>query len=473
MDFKSTSNTTFFVCALSLLLTACKDAEIKLPSSGETANYPVVTQTKPTASSEPGGGGQISASGGEKSICPDSGDSSSFDMVKKVSRSYNHFSVELYKSIARDAKKERNILISPLSVAHSLSMVMAGARGNTLWEIGNVLDIDGTAPASTTREQYFSSALLHENINQFQNYLNEPSKPYTSTLSINNAYFPSRHIRIEQDFSKTLEQCYDSKITPVNFTEQENAAETINDWVFKATKGIIPKIINEEEIEINTTSILTNAVYFKGLWKKPFDPKKTEKDFFSGAGNDGFVETDMMYQSNAFKYAKSIRMDTAKIDVLELPYDEGRYSMFIFNPSGNDAQLDQLESEMTSDNLTNVMESVSQENEYTVSVLIPKFTLNDKLELVDYLKYQGINSAFGEGADFSRVSVIPNHISNVEHFTNVEVDESGTVGAVATSVSYTGRSMIDSFIVNGSFLFIIRDNNSKSILFIGRYVNAG
>ncbi|MGF1798960.1 serpin family protein, partial [Photobacterium swingsii] len=374
--------------------------------------------------------------------------------------------VELYKLMTQDLDKRENILISPLSISHSLSMVMAGAKGKTLWEIGDLLQLNAAVPQIMNRDDYYASNLLHRDIHQFNYYMSTTRQPGESILNIKDALWTANHIDIKKSFNETIFNCHFTLAEKVDFTlPPEIVRAPINHWISFATGKMAKNTIDNQSIKPTLNTLLTSVAYFEGKWQKPFDINNTSKsDFYGYHSNQQMV---MMNQTNKFKAIYGAELDEKMVDVLELPYDGGEHSMFILRSRSSDKH--DFERVMTSQSLTRLMDKVTQEKDKVISVGIPKFSLSDNNKLAKYLKRQGLRYAFYAGADFSKMTDSPNNIDEIVHQANIIVNEDGKKGSKATT-ALSNRNFIGvDYIANEPFTFIIRDNVTKSILFIGRY----
>ncbi len=106
---------------------------------------------------------------------------------------------------------------------------------------------------------------------------------------------------------------------------------------------------------------------------------------------------------------------------------------------------------------------------------LPKFTTEFEITLNDVLRALGMEDAFVPCvANFSKIRAENDlFISSVRHKTFVDVNEEGTEAAAATSVGITlpvgaGPSV---FRVDRPFLYVIREQYSGSVIFIGKMLD--
>merc|ERR1711872_376594 len=177
----------------------------------------------------------------------------------------------------------------------------------------------------------------------------------------------------------------------------------------------------------------------------------------------------IMFQSSEHLY-----YENEDFQAVSLPYKKGLVSMYIFLPR-EQVGLEGFYQVLNEENWKNWME---QFEDYQVNLGLPKFKTEYEVTLNDALKSLGMKIAFDESAaDFSGMGPIPPnlYISKVKQKTFVEVNETGTEAAATTSlkfqlISLTIVQTVD-MLINRPFFFVIRDNDSGTILFMGEITN--
>jgi serpin B len=363
--------------------------------------------------------------------------------VKDAARSVNDFALDIY---ARLKKKEGNIFLSPASISTALAMTYAGARGETAAEMKKTLHFT------------LSDKDLHPAMGKLTRLLTQKQKG--CSVSIANALWGQRGYGFLKEFLNLNKQNYGAGLNHVDFERAtEEARKTINAWVEQETSNKIKELIKPGILDPLTRLVLTNAIYFKGTWKEPFLKSRTRKENFH-ISKERSVKVDMMCMlEQKFKY-----MRTDDFQALELPYKGENISMVIFLPDKVDGLAD-FEKNLTGENLKKWMSQMSRQE---IDVLaIPRFAMTCEFSLADILKEMGMPSAFAlETADFSGMTGRRDlFISAVVHKTFVDVNEKGTEAtAVTKRIMFGVRA-------DHPFLFLIRDNRTGAILFMGRLAN--
>lgn len=364
------------------------------------------------------------------------------------------FGVNLFH-VLRHADEQSNIFYSLYSISSALAMTYAGARGVTAQEMAKVFHWPEDQDA------------VHLSFAALQRKLDTVSGEAGVQLDIANSIWVQKGITLLPCFMDILKTCYSSEAHDVDFVaETEGARHAINEWTAGKTKGHIKELIQPGTVNASTVLVLCNAVYFSGLWQSPFKPEQThDAPFYTGFGEP--VTVPMMHQT----------MDTVLgafdgMNAIELPYGNGTLSMILFLPSERGG-LKSLEEKLTPEKLLEWITLLERSNVTQVSVFIPKFKFTSAFELSEILAEMGMPSAFND-ADFSGMTGSANlAISKVVHQAYIDVHETGTKAAAATAVVMVKSAMRSPavFRADHPFIFLIRDRETQSILFLGRVVN--
>jgi serpin B len=371
-------------------------------------------------------------------------------LEKQLVESDNRFGFKLFKEIV-EAEPDANIFISPLSVSMALGMTLNGADGETQTAMEQTLEF----ASMTTDEINRSYQSLIELLTQLDPRV---------VFDIANSIWYREGMNFEQEFIDRNTTYFDALVQALDF-EDPRSVDTINNWVKENTDGKIPQII--EEITDELVMFLINAIYFNGTWTYEFDKEQTQDDFFTLP--DGSQKTcKMMIQTNEFNY-----LENDDFQAIDLPYGDGEFRMTILLPKPT-RHLDGLIAEFDEGNWNDWQHSFSKDS---VTLQLPKFKLEYEIKLNDVLSALGMGIAFDRWqADFTGMyKPGGTYISFVKHKTFLEVDEEGTEAAAATVVaigivSAQPPRQMKFMRVDRPFLFVIRENHSGTLLFMGKIV---
>ena len=368
----------------------------------------------------------------------------------ELAKPLNGFALELLKRVGKPGE---NAFISPYSIHSALTMTAMGAAGRTAEQM---LETLGWAGAEGLDPHAHSGAALR--------WLNARAGKRLE-LSIANAAWVQKDWPLKSAFKRTVTNQYGAKAANVDYKRNApQARKTINRWVAERTAGKIEDLIPEGELNRRTRLVLTNAIYFKGSWKHPFDEEKTKKRPFTLASGEE-VKAPLMRQTAKFRYAD---FDGGK--ALQLPYADGPLEMVVLLPE-RPAGLAALEKRLSAEKLD---EWLSDGTKREVRLSLPKFEVTFKEKLKNPLKAMGMRLAFDrQRADLSEISSRKEqlYIDQVFHQAYVAVDEAGTEAAGATGVEISAVSLPPAFKADHPFVYLIRDRESGSILFAGRMLD--
>lgn len=343
-----------------------------------------------------------------------------------------------------------NLFYSPLSIEAVLGMLYAGSDGETATQIGKVLDV-----VDDPQE-------LHRGLGELLADLAEARTNRGYTLSLANRLWAVDGLHSSKDFIETTRDLYDAPMELADFGDPEHVRKDINSWVDELTQGKIGELLRTGQITSDTVMAVVNAIYFKGEWAKAFDPERTRSGTFQRSDGTS-VQTQMM-QTPMTKLRVA---HDAQGTLIELPYrgDDIAFLAYLGDVVPND--LSTFEANLDADVLDALVEALSEAERV---VIMPRFSLRSRLDLIPTFKALGVTDLFDAGlANLKKIDPQPGlYVDPFVHEATVQVDEKGTVAAAATAAGVTRKSAAPTIVLDHPFLFFIRDQLTGAILFTGR-----
>ena len=365
------------------------------------------------------------------------------------------FGFELFQQVFQNSDEE-NLMISPLSVSYALGMTYNGAAGTTLDAFNDVLHF-GELTSEEVNESY--KDLMEQMLDLDQKV----------EFSIANSIWYRLGFNVLDEFINTNRTYFDAEVKEADFGDPATL-EAINSWIEEKTNDKIKEML--DYIPVDAVMYLINAIYFNAPWKYEFEKEKTYTGDFNLPGGTKH-QADFMQVSGNFQY-------TANEDftAVELPYGDSAFSMVVMLPTPQSG----VDLPSPGDELSDLVAKLDgahwdawfENSMYTaVQVDLPKFKYGWKDLLNDPLINLGLGLAFSESADFTRITPPGDiFISRVIHQTFIDVQEEGTEAAAATIVEIsrtsTGGGGPIPFKADRPFLYLIKENSTGAILFIGK-----
>ena len=364
--------------------------------------------------------------------------------VKVVAAANTDFGFRLLHTLDQ-SEPNGNIFFSPLSISSALTMTLNGAGGQTEQDMAKTL-----ALGAMTRDQVNAANGL---------LLSSLASPDPKVeVKIASALWARRGITLAPAFQERCHCFYDARAESLDFGSPE-AVSTINNWVKGNTKGKITQLVSPPDVA-SATAVLTNAIYFHGLWQTAFNKAATRSAPFLRV-DGGEKRVPMMQQEGRFSYS-----ETADAQAVSLPYGDGRMSLYVLLPKTGQS------AEALAKNLDEKAWSarVADMKPTSLTVFLPRFKAEYSGHLRGPLSALGMGSAFERGADFRPMGLNDSFIGEVIHKAVLDVDEEGTTAAAATAVIMTRAARLPPptvMRVDRPFFLALRDNATGTILFEG------
>ena len=370
--------------------------------------------------------------------------------ISAVVNANNQFAVTMYQQLNGQSKQvDANVFFSPYSLTSAIAMLYAAAEGNTKAQIQKTF-------------YYPSLPILNPNSAALYNQFNKPSPNYK--LNTINDLWLQQGRTPNQAYIDTVKRYYGGQVNTLDFKNNtETSRQMINEKIAKHTNQMIPELLSKESTQPSTSAILTNAVYFKADWSSRFWVSGDMPfHYFNGTSSD----VDMMFQNTEFRYSED-----EQVQVVELPYKGIELSMLVVLPKSKEPlAMQTLIKNLSTTQITDWTKRLKQQD---ILLNLPKFKIDEGYPMKAVLTDMGMPSAFGNQAKFNVFAdSSPIAIDDIHHQAVIDVNEIGTeaaaaTGVVAVDISGSMHPPV-AFKADHPFMFMIKDNKTDAILFLGQ-----
>ncbi|XP_027731941.1 serpin I2 [Vombatus ursinus] len=365
----------------------------------------------------------------------------------------DRFALDLYQTIR--SSNEENIIFSPLGARLVLGMVQMGAKGKAQHQIRKALRL----PEDSTGEEF--SAL--------KSFLSAiPPKRQEFTFHLANALYLQEGFLVKEQYLHSNKAFFQSAVKLVDFQDAKSCAEAISTWVENKTDGKIKNMFSTEDFGPLTRLVLVNAIYFKGDWKQRFREEETQPmDFTIKDGSIIKVPMMRMQLRTKLGYFTHSQMN---YQVVELPYEGNEFSLILLLPEEGIA-IEEVEKIISVDQIQDWLSEMREEH---VEISLPRFQIEQKLDFKEAFKALNITEIFSGGCDLSGIADSSDlHVSQITQKIAFVINEDGSEAAASTGGQVPIIMSLDfnQFVANRPFLFILKNNPTESILFMGRVTN--
>ncbi|WLW65168.1 serpin family protein [Psychrobacter sp. van23A] len=427
---------------LLLVITGCNNSLVNTKAAQPVINIPALPD-KTT--------GQADSKADSKDDHTAADDSASTsEGISAVVNANNQFAVTMYQQLNGQSKQvDANVFFSPYSLTSAIAMLYAAAEGNTKAQIQKTF-------------YYPSLPILNPNSAALYNQFNKPSPNYK--LNTINDLWLQQGRTPNQAYIDTVKRYYGGQVNTLDFKNNtETSRQMINEKIAKHTNQMIPELLSKESTQPSTSAILTNAVYFKADWSSRFWVSGDMPfHYFNGTSSD----VDMMFQNTEFRYSED-----EQVQVVELPYKGIELSMLVVLPKSKEPlAMQTLIKNLSTTQITDWTKRLKQQD---ILLNLPKFKIDEGYPMKAVLTDMGMPSAFGNQAKFNVFAdSSPIAIDDIYHQAVIDVNEIGTEAAAATGVVAVDISgpmhPPVAFKADHPFLFMIKDNKTDAILFLGQ-----
>ena len=372
----------------------------------------------------------------------------------------NDFAFNLFKQIidsrsADESKKNKSLIVSPISITYALGMLNNGATGETQKQINKVLGF-GDAGA--------------DGINNFcRKMLNRAPQldSLTKVMIANNIYMNKRYV-LNSEFTKIANTYYNAYPETRDFHDGKTL-DVINKWASDHTEEMIKKILDDSSFDPDAVSYLLNAIYFKGEWTTKFDKNRTMDETFYHAGDTKeLINRPMMHLGEELEYD-----EIDGYQVVRLPYGNKTFQMTILLPIVGENNVNALPAVPSAKTWSKICRN--KWHSYTVQLALPRIDTSTDIELREIMAALGMPDAFNpDKADFSNFCDKETYIGMMKQVAAINLDEEGTEASAVTVIgmintAYTPAPDIKHFYANHPFIYIISEKSTNAIFFMGQY----
>lgn len=354
----------------------------------------------------------------------------------------------LYHNMAKD-KNVENILLSPVVVASSLGLVNLAGKASTAAQAKAVLSVEK-----------LSDDHIHAGLSELLNEVSN-STARNVTWKIGNRLYGPSSISFSDDFVKSSKKHYNYEHSKINFRDKRSALKSINEWAAKTTEGKLPEVTSD--VEKTDGALIVNAMFFKPHWDERFHHKMVDNRGFM-VTRSYTVSVPMMHRTGLYNYYED---KTNTLQILEMSLAHKLSSMIIIMPYHVEP-LERVEKLLTREQLKTWLGKMEKK---AVAVSLPKVSMEVSHDLQKHLGELGLTEAIDKSkADLSKISGKKDlYLANLFHAAALEWDVEGN----PFEADIYGREELRTpklFYVDHPYVFLIKDNKTNSILFIGRLI---
>ncbi|MCK4719137.1 serpin family protein [bacterium] len=369
------------------------------------------------------------------------------------------FALDLYQWLIQD---NDNLVFSPYSISMALTMAYAGACDFTASEMEGVLHY--TLDEDTLHEAFNS---LDLSLMSLGHDIGESDGRFE--LNIANAMWVNEKVTTKQDFLDILMTNYGLGVGTMDVSNPQECADKVNGWIMEMTEDLIEDVVDPGDIDGYTLAFLVNAIYFFSNWDVKFDEADTQDEPFQLLDGTS-VTVPLMHKTDDLYYSQGDGWQACGI-----PYIVDSVKMIILLPDTEN--FEEFEESLDIAKLTEIIDSMHQ---IELNLALPRFELRTNVQLGRTLSEMGMPSAFSVGFDAFpdifepfEIGMGNTRIKKVIHDAFISVDESGTEAAAATVIQFTTDSapMMVYFRADHPFIYLIHDESTNTILFMGRVLD--
>ncbi|KAG7309168.1 hypothetical protein JYU34_005089 [Plutella xylostella] len=337
-------------------------------------------------------------------------------------------------------------------------------------------EIADLVPPKETQEKFISFAMEDkpEKIDITPVEYIKPAKNIKEKIKLVKTYPKKEESGEEEETMVAVEARNHARSLKVLMDKNDiSSSISVNSVGKKSTKSMTVIYNRFSSSPSNSLMIIFNGMYFRGAWKKPFE--KVENGVFYKSATEK-RSVPMMKTCGSFRTGAMPDLDS---EVIELPYDGGRYALLAVVPRSRDG-LTRLIADLPVVSLADIQESLTEER---LDVSLPSFYVETTTKPVAALAKFGVSNIFSPSADLSRVSPAESlFVQELVQHVAVRVDNAEATGSSLTAGEGVQLKELESlknlplsdvkparkFSVEHPFLFFILDRLDNLVVVAGK-----
>ncbi|XP_044024709.1 serpin peptidase inhibitor, clade A (alpha-1 antiproteinase, antitrypsin), member 10a isoform X2 [Siniperca chuatsi] len=355
------------------------------------------------------------------------------------------FAARLYRAVS--SRTDDNVFLSVFTLSTGLSALLNATGGPTQDQLLTGLSLSGLDPQTVP--------------DLFQNLRTVVLQGSLATnLRQGVAVLPSQSFQVSSSYLDLVQTKFGGNAQSLAYTVPQEATETINRWAQDHTEDQVQELVTN--LDPQTQLLLATAAYYQTRFSPSFNSSVTQDERFY-VDKYHVVMVPMMFRADKYflAYDRSV-----KVGVLKLPMADGA-AMLVLLPD-EDVDVTAVEEEVTAEK---IQAWIRQLKKTKLEVQLPRFLLERSYSLRDVLQTLDITQVFQDDADISNMGGAKGpKLTQVFHKSVVSVDESSdditTGGGVSVFATLPPRLTI-----NRPFIFIIYQQATGSVLFMGRVID--
>jgi serpin B len=395
--------------------------------------------------------------------------------------SNNQVGLQFMDKVTQDelTRGEKNVMTSPISLYYALAMAYNGTANQTLRDLSDYMGYNvGDRDFVNDYNQYLQRELsLTPSAPLF------PDGPTSPKLGIYNSAWATESIdpdggtfKFSDQFKANIQEFYSAEVKSLDF-KQKSSASVINDWANEKTEGLIPKVIDHDQLK-EMMWVLMNATYLEASWAEAFSAIDAEYAPEFNVIDGTKKKVDNIRNTTFMGHMKMNGVEWAKI-----PFYKSNLVFYVAAPETIEKYKSLRTGEAWSGSFwNNARGSLRAVGDKKVTFTMPKFSFSYTVAMEKnqpLTNALGLDFLFSNYADFSDMAApgsVPTAVGLIKQDTRIELDENGVKAAAVTTVGGIRTTSIDIDIpevmtVDKPFFYAIADENTGAILFVGSVVN--